>query len=299
VSPIAPQMLHSGKVRDTYPDDDPDRLVVVASDRISTYDVVHPNPVLGKGIVLTHLTENWLTKTPVSNVLPNHLIGGPSQRGPFPGWVVADDLMERTLVVRKLNMLPLEAIVRGYITGSGWKDYQRTGEISGVKLPRGMEEMEQFPEPIFTPSTKAVVGHDENVDFEYMVRLLGGNRELAERVRQVSLELYMEGAAYALERDIILVDTKFEFGLDLETGELTLADEVLTPDSSRFVDVNTYEIGKPPVSMDKQYVRDWATSTGWDKKPPAPELPLDVAEGTIDRYAEIASRLTGSNPLFR
>jgi phosphoribosylaminoimidazole-succinocarboxamide synthase len=291
MSSTMPEMLFRGKVRDTYPGDDPDTLLVVASDRISTYDVVHPTPISGKGIVLTHVTNHWLTDTPVAEILPNHLIStNPSL---LPDWVRGDeDLVRRSMLVRRLNMLPVEAIVRGYLTGSGWKDYQRTGSVSGVQLPAGMQEMQQFEDPVFTPSTKAEVGHDENVDFEFMATRLLDDRELAERVRDASLELYVAGAAYALERGIILVDTKFEFGLDPVTGELTLGDEVLTPDSSRYVDVNDWEVGKPPVSMDKQFVRDWASSTGWDKQPPAPAIPDDVVYGN-----RLSLRLTGSNPL--
>jgi phosphoribosylaminoimidazole-succinocarboxamide synthase len=291
-----PEKIHSGKVRDTYPGDNAYELVVVATDRISTYDVVHPTLVPGKGVVLTYLTEHWLTNTPVADVLLNHLLG---THWKLPSWIVSDaDSINRSMVVRRLEMLPVEAIVRGYITGSGWKDYQRTGKISGVELPPGMQEMEQFPEPIFTPSTKAEVGHDENVDWNFMVdRLLGGDHGLAEQVREASLQLYAAGAKYAQERGIILVDTKFEFGLDPETGELKLADEVLTPDSSRFVRVEDWVVGEPPKSMDKQYVRDWATEIGWDKKPPAPPLPSNIVAGTQERYGEIARRLTGINPL--
>jgi phosphoribosylaminoimidazole-succinocarboxamide synthase len=289
-----PEPLHSGKVRDTYAGEEPGTRLVVASDRISTFDAVHPTPVPGKGVVLTHVTEHWLMNTPVATLAPNHLIS--TDVLALPEWSRSNGFAGRSMLVTELKMLPLEAIVRGYLTGSGWKDYQRTGEVSGVRLPIGMVEMEQFDEPIFTPSTKAEVGHDENVNFEFMVRLLDGNRELAERVRELSLELYKAGAEYARECGIILVDTKFEFGLN-EDGELVLADEVLTPDSSRFVDINHYVPGKPPKSMDKQYVRDWAAGTGWDKKPPAPELPAEVVEGTIERYEEIAYRLTGTNPL--
>jgi phosphoribosylaminoimidazole-succinocarboxamide synthase len=293
-----PPLLHRGKVRDTYVGEEPDTLVVVATDRISTYDVVHPTPVSGKGVELTHVTNHWLTDAPVAEIVPNHLVS--TDISMMPGWILDSDgdFVDRTMVVRQLNMLPLEAIVRGYITGSGWKDYNATGMVSGVKLPAGMQEMERFDEPIFTPSTKAQVGHDENVDFEFMVnRLLEGKRALAEQVRAVSLELYTKAAEYALERGIILVDTKFEFGLDPETGELVLGDEVLTPDSSRYVAVEDYVLGKPPKSMDKQYVRDWASSTGWNKKPPAPPLPDDIVAGTIARYKNVALRLTGSDPL--
>ena len=292
--PAMPKLLHSGKVRDTYQGLQ-GNLTVVASDRISTYDAVHPTPIPGKGVALTHMTNHWLTDTPVASIIPNHLISANPLVIPY--WALKEGLAGRTMLVRQLNMLPVEAIVRGYLTGSGWKDYQRTGFVSGVELPAGMQEREKFGEPIFTPSTKAEIGHDENVDFELMVRLLNGNRELAERVRQASLDIYAAGAVYALERGIILVDTKFEFGLDPETGELILADEVLTPDSSRYVDVDDWEVGKSPVSMDKQYVRDWASSTGWNKKPPAPEIPDDIVAETIKLYGNVSARLTGTNPL--
>jgi phosphoribosylaminoimidazole-succinocarboxamide synthase len=288
-----PEKLFSGKVRDTYPGDEEGTLLVVASDRISVYDVVLPDLIPGKGKVLTHMTEHWLTETPVADIMPNHLSAGPGPKNAFlPGWAPKD----RSLLVRKLDMLPVEAIVRGYLTGSGWKDYQATGKVSGIKLPAGLEEMSKFPKPIFTPSTKADVGHDENIDFDAMVEILGSH-QLAYEIHNRSLEIYEIGAQYALEKGIILVDTKFEFGVDPETKKLVLADEVLTPDSSRFVKEEDYEVGKPPVSMDKQYVRDWAASTGWDKKPPAPKITQEVIDGTVGLYGETARRLTGTNPL--
>jgi phosphoribosylaminoimidazole-succinocarboxamide synthase len=289
-----PQLLHRGKVRDSYLGDEPGTRMVVATDRISTYDAVHPTPVPGKGVVLTHVTEHWLLDTPAASIVPNHLISTDSRA--LPEWAQYNGFEGRAMLVAELSMLKVEAIVRGYLTGSGWKDYNHTGEVSGVKLPEGMLEMQQFDEPIFTPSTKAEVGHDENVDFESMVNLLGGDRDLAERVRDASIELYKAGADYARERGIILVDTKFEFGLN-EDGELVLADEVLTPDSSRFVAIEDYTVGEPPVSMDKQYVRNWATSTGWNKKPPAPALPDDVVQETQRLYGELAYRLTGTDPI--
>lgn len=288
-----PEMLFSGKVRDTYPGDDPDTLLVKASDRISVYDVVLPDLVPGKGKVLTHMTEHWLTETPVVEIMPNHLLAGPQfNHGQMPGWAFGG----RSLLVKRLDMLSVEAIVRGYLTGSGWKDYQASGKVSGIELPAGLEEMDEFPEPLFTPSTKADVGHDENIDFEGMAEILK-SQQLAEEVRDRSLEIYTAGAQYALEKGIILVDTKFEFGLDPETKELILADEVLTPDSSRFVRKEDYEVGKPPVSMDKQTVRDWAKSTGWDKTPPAPGMHQEVIDETVQLYGETARRLTGTNPL--
>lgn len=289
-----PEPIHSGKVRDTYRGEEPGTLVVVASDRISVFDVVLGEEVPGKGVVLTQMTKHWLTQTPVGKVMPNHLVT--SSGWSDPEWL-ADELWgDRTTRVRQLDMLPVEAIVRGYLTGSGWKDYQATGKVSGIELPPGMLEMQDFPEPIFTPSTKAKVGHDENIDFEYVVRAVG-DRGLAELVRDRSIELYMAGATYARNRGIILVDTKFEFGLNPDTGELTLADEVLTPDSSRYVAAENYRVGDPPISMDKQVVRNYYDSIGWDKTPPAPPMPLELITDTREIYGDIAERLTGVNPL--
>lgn len=291
-----PEKLYQGKVRDTYLGEEPGTMVVLTTNRISVFDVVLPQLIPGKGQVLNHMTAHWLTQTPIAEIIPNHLIA--AEPAAAPSWIDNREA-DQTMTVRKLDMLPVEAIVRGYITGSGWKDYQRTGGISGIDLPPGMQEMQQFPEPIFTPSTKAVVGHDQNIDFEGMVGLLGGDRRLANRLRIKALELYAAGAAYALDRGIILVDTKFEFGIDPATGELTLADEVLTPDSSRYVAAETYEVGQPPLSMDKQFVRDYYESIGWDKKPPAPPMPTEIIQGTIERYREISQRLTGINPMER
>jgi phosphoribosylaminoimidazole-succinocarboxamide synthase len=274
-------LVASGKVREIY--DLGDTLLLVASDRISTYDVVHPTPIPDKGAVLTGLSTFWFERT--SDLVANHLIS------------VADGVPEeargRGMVVRKLKMLPVECVVRGYITGSGWKDYQRTGAISGIELPEGLQESEQFPEPLFTPSTKADVGHDEAIDFEGAVKLIG-DRELTERVRDVSIELYQHAADHARANGIILADTKFELGLD-ENGTLTLGDEVCTPDSSRFWPADQYETGRGQPSFDKQYVRDWASSTGWDRTPPAPAIPDDVVEATRAKYVEAYERVTGDS----
>ncbi len=289
-----PAMLHQGKVRDTYPGNEPNELVVVASDRISVSDVVLPQLIPGKGIVLTHMTKHWLTATPVGQVMPHHLLTSREQSSPL--WL-DDQERYRTMVVRKLDMLKVEAVIRGYLAGSGWKDYCNTGLVSGIELPSGMQEMEKFPNPIFTPATKAEEGHDENIDFEGMVLILG-DRGLAERVRSKAIKLYQAGAAYALERGIILVDTKFEFGINPETGGLTLGDEVLTPDSSRYVAAETYEVGKPPASMDKQIVRDYYDSIGWDRTDPAPDMPQWLIDQTVEVYGDIAERLTGTNPLI-
>jgi phosphoribosylaminoimidazole-succinocarboxamide synthase len=256
-------------------------LLMVASDRISTYDAVHPTPIPGKGKVLTGLSVFWFAKT--AGIVANHLISATDG--------VPEEAHGRALVVRELRMLPVECIVRGYITGSGWKDYQATGAVSGIPLPQGLSESERLPEPIFTPSTKAEEGHDEAIDFERAAELVG-DRALMERVRDASIELYSFAAEHARERGVILADTKFEFGLDGD-GELTLGDEVLTPDSSRYWPADGFEVGRSQPSFDKQYVRDWASGSGWDKRPPAPAIPDDVVEGTRARYVEAYERITG------
>ena len=272
-------LLASGKVREIY--DLGDTLLLVASDRISTYDVVHPTPIPDKGAVLTGLSTFWFERT--ADLVANHLISVADG--------VPDEARGRGMVVRKLRMLPVECVVRGYITGSGWKDYQQTGAVSGIELPAGLKESDQLPEPLFTPSTKADVGHDEAIDFEGAVKLIG-DRELAERVRDVSIALYKHAADHARANGIILADTKFELGLDRD-GTLTLGDEVCTPDSSRFWPADQYEPGRGQPSFDKQYVRDWASSTGWDRTPPAPAIPDDVVERTRAKYVEAYERVTG------
>ena len=276
----APALEHisSGKVRDIYAEGE-DRLLLVASDRISTYDVVHPTPIPDKGKVLTGLTAFWLAKT--SEICPNHLISYEDVPERFRG---------RAMLVERLEMVPVECVVRGYITGSGWKDYGRTGAICGIELPAGLEESEQLPEPIFTPATKAEVGdHDENVDFDRAADIVG-DRALLEELRRLSIEIYSLGAAHAREHGIILADTKFEFGRRAD-GTIVLGDEVLTPDSSRFWPVDGYEPGRGQPSFDKQYVRDWAAGSGWDKTPPAPELPDDVVARTRELYVEAYERI--------
>jgi phosphoribosylaminoimidazole-succinocarboxamide synthase len=271
-------LLASGKVREMY--DLGDEVLMVASDRISTYDVVHPTPIPDKGKVLTGLSAMWFERT--AGIVPNHLL---SATDGVPG-----EVRGRALRVRKLRMLPVECVVRGYVTGSGWKDYQATGAVCGIPLPAGLRESERLPEPIFTPATKAQEGdHDENIDFERAVELVG-DRALMERVREVSLALYAFGADHARERGIILADTKFELGLD-PAGELVLGDEVMTPDSSRFWPADEYEPGRGQRSFDKQYVRDWAAGSGWDKSPPAPALPDDVVAQTRAKYVEAYERL--------
>jgi phosphoribosylaminoimidazole-succinocarboxamide synthase len=274
------ELLNQGKVRDVYAAG-PDQLLMVVSDRISTYDVTHPNPIPDKGKVLTGLTAFWLDRT--QEIVPNHLISYAD---------VPEQVRGRAMLVEKLEMAPVECVVRGYITGSGWKDYQATGEICGIALPEGLEESQQLPEPIFTPATKADVGdHDENVDFDRAAEILG-DRPLLEELRRLSIALYSHGAAHARERGIILADTKFEFGRRAD-GTIVLGDEVLTPDSSRFWPVDGYEPGHGQPSFDKQYVRDWASASGWDKSPPAPELPADVVDKTRSLYVDAYERIAG------
>ena len=273
-------LIASGKVREIYDLDD--TLLIVASDRISTYDVVHPNPIPDKGKVLTGISTFWFERT--GDIVPNHMISVTDG--------VPAEARGRGMVVRRLEMLPVEAVVRGYITGSGWKDYQRTGAVCGIALPDGLRESDRLPEPLFTPATKAEIGdHDENIDFEGAVELIG-DPALTERLREVSIALYEHAADYARERGIILADTKFEFGLDAH-GELTLGDEALTPDSSRFWPVAGYEPGRSQPSFDKQFVRDWASGTGWDREPPAPAIPEDVVLSTRAKYVEAYELVTG------
>ncbi len=282
-------LIARGKVREMYGLDGPEggvgkaagRLLMVASDRISTYDAVHPTPIPDKGKVLTGLSVFWFEKT--SHIVANHLLSATEG--------VPAEALGRGLVVRRLEMLPVECVVRGYITGSGWKDYLATGAVSGIELPAGLRESEQLPEPIFTPSTKADVGHDEAIDFARAAELVGDER-LMERVRDVSVKLYSFAAEHARASGVILADTKFEFGLDSD-GELVVGDEVLTPDSSRYWPLDGYSPGRGQPSFDKQYVRDWAASSGWDKKPPAPPIPEDVVAGTRARYVEAYERIAG------
>ena len=275
-------LIASGKVREMYQLGE--EILMVASDRVSTYDVVHPTPVPGKGEVLTGLSVFWFELT--QGIVTNHLISY--------GDGVPEEVRGRALAVRRLEMVPIECVVRGYITGSGWSDYQRTGAVCGIELPTGLSESEQLPEPIFTPSTKANLGHDENIDLDGMVAVLDGDRALAERLGAVSIAVYSAAAEHARDRGIILADTKFEFGLD-EDGTLTLADEVLTPDSSRFWPADGYRPGRPQPSFDKQYVRDWAAASGWDKAPPAPAIPGAVVERTQALYREAYARITGES----
>jgi phosphoribosylaminoimidazole-succinocarboxamide synthase len=270
--PETAQLLASGKVREIYELDER-RLLLVASDRISTFDVVLPTPIPDKGRVLTGLSAFWFART--REIVPNHFLA-----------VRADG---RSTEARRLRMLPIECVVRGYLAGSGWKDYQATGATSGHELPRGMQESEQLPEPIFTPATKAQTGHDENIDRERAAELVGA--KLLGRVERVAIDLYRFAAEHAAARGIVIADTKFEFGLDDE-GELILGDEALTPDSSRFWPADEYRIGGAQPSFDKQFVRDYCEGLGWDKTDPGPELPDEVVVGTRARYVEAFERLT-------
>jgi phosphoribosylaminoimidazole-succinocarboxamide synthase len=280
--------LRSGKVRDLYEVDE-DHLLLVASDRVSTYDVVHPTEVPDKGRVLTGLTAFWFER--LAEVVPNHLVSTSLLDLPEAAQAHAEHLRGRVMLVRKVDIVPFECVVRGYLAGSGWQEYRRTGEVCGVPLPAGLEEASPLPAPIFTPATKAAQGeHDENVPFEAMVDAVGA--PLAERLRELSLAVYEHGARHAAERGILLADTKLEFGL--LDGEVVLADEVLTPDSSRYWPADRWHPGGTPPSYDKQFVRDFATSTGWDKRPPAPALPDEVVDATRARYVEAYERLTGT-----
>jgi phosphoribosylaminoimidazole-succinocarboxamide synthase len=276
-------LLASGKVREMYslPGEGEPRLLMVASDRISTYDVVHPTPIPDKGRVLTGLSVFWFEHT--RDIVANHLVSATDG--------VPEEVRGRALLVRRLRMLPVECVVRGYLSGSGWKDYQATGSVSGVVLPAGLRESEQLEQPIFTPSTKATSGHDEAIDFARAAELVG-DEALMRRVADVSLALYSFGAEHARRQGVILADTKFELGL-AEHGELVLGDEVLTPDSSRYWPADGYEPGRPQPSFDKQYVRDWATASGWDRTPPAPAIPDEVVAGTRGRYVEAYERVAG------
>jgi phosphoribosylaminoimidazole-succinocarboxamide synthase len=281
------RLINRGKVRDIYAVDD-DHMLIVASDRLSAFDVVLPQPIPGKGEVLTRVSNFWFRRT--RQLIPNHLSDLPLEEV-VPDAAQRAALGDRALVVRRLDPLPVEAIVRGYIIGSGWKDYGKTGAVCGIELPRGLQLADKLPEAIYTPSTKAALGaHDENIDFDKTVDLLG--RELAEQVRDVSLRIYTECAAYARERGIIIADTKFEFGRDKE-GRLVLIDEVLTPDSSRFWPADQYRPGSSPPSFDKQFVRDYLETLDWDKTPPGPQLPEEIIRRTAEKYREAEERLTG------
>jgi phosphoribosylaminoimidazole-succinocarboxamide synthase len=278
-------LLARGKVRDMYAVDD-DKLLIITSDRISAFDVILDDPIPGKGQVLKELTDFWLEK--LSHVLPNH------STGINPEDVVApnerDQVVGRAVVVKRLKPIMVEAVARGYLIGSGWKDYQATGSVCGIQLPAGLKQAGKLPEPLFTPAAKAEVGlHDENVDFAHVIKEVG--QEMAERIRAITLRLYTEAASFAATKGIMIADTKFEFGLDAK-GTLHLMDEVLTPDSSRFWPADGYREGISPPSFDKQFVRDWLETQDWGKTPPAPRLPADVIAKTAAKYREALDRLT-------
>ncbi len=278
--------LHArGKVRDLY--EAGEFLVLVASDRLSAFDYILPTPIPNKGKVLTQLTLFWLGL--VSDILPNHLITTDVSKYPEPFPQFRDQLTGRSMLVRRAQMIDVECVARGYVSGSGWKDYRRSGEICGIPLPGGLNESSRLPEPIFTPASKAQSGHDENISFEVVADRIGS--ALAGRLRSLTLQIYKRASEYAESRGILLADTKFEFGF--VNGELILADEVLTPDSSRFWPKDTYQPGGPQSSYDKQYVRDYLESIGWNKQPPAPELPPEVVRKTSAKYVEAYRALTG------
>ena len=277
--------IYAGKVRDLYEIDDK-RMLMIATDRLSAFDVILAEPIPDKGKILTAISNFWFDK--LKDVVPNHLTGDKAE-----DMVGAADLPQvegRGVVAKRLTPVPVEAIVRGYLAGSGWKEYKQSGTVCGIQLPAGLQEASKLPEPIFTPSTKAAVGdHDENISFAQMVEKVG--QELADKVRDTAILLYKTAAEFAATRGIIIADTKFEFGLDSD-GTLVLMDEALTPDSSRFWPADSYAAGSNPPSFDKQFVRDWLETTGWDKNPPAPELPQEVAVRTSEKYREALERLT-------
>ena len=288
-------LRHRGKVRDVFdlprerlPADAPagDHLLIVATDRLSAFDVVLPDPIPGKGEMLCQISNFWFAQT--AHLMPNHLTGI-DVASVLPEGVDAALYAKRAVVTKKLKPVPVEAIARGYLIGSGWKDYQRTGKVSGIELPNGLQQAQKLPEPIFTPSTKAAVGdHDENIDFDAMVKAVGA--ELAEKVRDATLRIYTFAAEYAAARGILLADTKFEFGTDAD-GRLYIMDEMLTPDSSRYWPADEYEVGTSPPSYDKQFVRDYLETLDWNKTAPGPELPAEVISRTRDKYAEALQKL--------
>jgi len=273
------KLLKKGKVREVYEVEN--NLLIVASDRISAFDVIMDDPIPGKGEVLTQITSFWFEKT--RNIIQNHLISTNVNEYPSVCSQYKNQLENRSMLVKKCKPLPIECIVRGYITGSGWKEYQKKGTVTGIPLPEGLIEFQQLPEPIFTPSTKAEEGHDENISFDKAKELIGD--EIAEKVKEYSLKLYKFGAEYLSQNNLILADTKFEFGID-ENNQLTLIDEALTPDSSRFWQKDVYQPGKSPIHFDKQILRNYLLSLDWDKKPPAPKLTEEIMNKTADKYIE-------------
>jgi phosphoribosylaminoimidazole-succinocarboxamide synthase len=287
---VVPGFVRAGKVRDLHDLGD-GRLLLVASDRLSAFDVVLPTAIPDKGRVLTGLSRFWFATT--SDLVPNHLLGTDPAALPPAFAAAAGELRGRSMICRQLRIIPVECVVRGYLAGSGWKDYRATGRVSGIPLPPGLREGDRLPEPIFTPSTKAEAGHDEPIDFDAVVGLVGGER--AEVIRDVALRVFARGTAVCARAGILLADTKLEMGVDPATGELRLADEALTPDSSRFWEAAAWEPGRAQASYDKQYVRDWLEGQPWDKTPPGPALPADVVAGTRARYVAAFERITGAS----
>lgn len=280
------QLVSRGKVRDVYATDE--ALILVATDRISAFDCVLSPGIPGRGVILTQLSNFWFQK--FADRIPNHLLATELSELPAP-YCDHPELAGRSALVGRLEPIMVECVARGYLAGSGLKEYRDNGRVCGIKLPPGLVESDQLPEPIFTPATKATSGHDENISFDRMVEIVGG--EVAERLRELTLGLYRDAAAYALERGIIIADTKLEFGLDPER-QITWIDEAFTPDSSRFWQADSYQPGKAQPSFDKQFVRDWLVDSGWNKEPPAPELPPEVVDGTLVRYREAYRLLTGT-----
>jgi phosphoribosylaminoimidazole-succinocarboxamide synthase len=278
--------LGRGKVRDIYGVGD-DKMLIVVSDRLSAFDVVLPDPIPDKGRVLNEMANFWFGR--LGHIVPNQLTGIDPE-SVVKGEDEKAQVRGRSIVVKKLKPLPIEAVVRGYIIGSGWKDYQKTGKICGIELPKGLRQAQKLPQPIFTPATKAESGHDENISFAEVVKLIG--KDMAEKVRDISIRLYREASEYAATKGIIIADTKFEFGTDAQ-GNLVLIDEALTADSSRFWPADSYQVGMSPPSFDKQYVRDYLETLDWDKSPPAPKLPAEVIAKTSQKYREALERLTG------
>ena len=277
-----------GKVRDIYAVDG-DKMMIVVTDRLSAFDVVLPDPIPDKGRVLTELANFWFTK--LGHVVPNHLTGIDPE-SVVKGQGEKEQVRDRAVVVKKMKPLPVEAVVRGYLIGSGWKDYQASGAVCGIQLPKGLRQAQKLPEPIFTPATKAASGHDENISFERMCEIVG--KDVGDKVKDISIRLYKEASEFAATRGIIIADTKFEFGLDAK-NQVVLIDEILTADSSRFWPADQYQIGTSPPSYDKQFVRDYLESLDWDKTPPAPKLPADVIARTSAKYREALVKLTGKN----
>jgi len=282
------KLIHQGKVRDIY-DIDANTMLLVSTDRLSAFDVILPTGIANKGAMLTQMANFWFEK--LKHIVPNHLTGI-APESVVNNAADREQLGARAVVVKKLKALPIEAIVRGYLVGSGWKEYKTKGTVCGIALPAGLQEASKLPTPIFTPSSKAAVGeHDENISLQQCAELIGA--EMAQKVAKVAIQLYSEAAEYALTKGIIIADTKFEFGLD-NNGLLHVMDEVLTPDSSRFWPLESYKVGSNPPSYDKQYVRDWLESIGWNKAPPAPALPNEVAQKTSEKYLEAFEKLTGN-----